>query len=141
MDELIDTHQRERRFATARVARLATVTTDGAAHIVPCCFAVMDDGTIVSAVDGKPKSTMALRRLDNIAANPRVSLVVDHYDDDWSHLWWVRVDGQATALRRGAGYEAALDSLATKYEQYRDKRPQGAIMFITPTTWRSWSFS
>jgi PPOX class probable F420-dependent enzyme len=125
----------------ARVARLATVTTDGAAHIVPCCFAVMDDGTIVSAVDGKPKSTMALRRLDNIAANPRVSLVVDYYDDDWSQLWWVRVDGAATALHSGFGYEAALDSLATKYEQYRNMRPAGAVMSITPTTWRSWSFS
>lgn len=101
----------------------------------------MDDSTIVSAIDGKPKSTMALRRLDNIAANPRVSLIVDHYDDDWLQLWWVRVDGEATSLHSGARYEAALDSLAAKYEQYRDMRPQGAVIFIKPTTRRSWSFS
>lgn len=101
----------------------------------------MHDGTIVSAVDGKPKSTMALRRLDNIAANPRVSLVVDHYDDDWSQLWWVRADGVANAMHNGAGYEAALDSLAAKYEQYRDIRPQGAVLLVEPTQWRSWSFS
>jgi PPOX class probable F420-dependent enzyme len=107
---------------------------------VPCCFAVID-GTIVSAVDGKPKSTMALRRLDNIAANPRVSLMVDQYDNDWSQLWWVRVDGHATSLHNGARYEAALDALAAKYEQYRDDRPQGAVMHIEPTQWRSWSFS
>lgn len=139
MDELIDIDEQEHRFASARVARLATVTTDGSAHIVPCCFALLDDRTIVSAIDAKPKSTMALRRLDNIATNPRVSLVVDQYDDDWSQLWWVRSDGIATTLNSGVAYEAALDALAAKYEQYQVDRPQGVVISIEPNAWRSWS--
>jgi len=126
---------------SARVARLATVTADGAAHVVPCCFAVLVDGTVVSAVDGKPKSTTSLRRLDNIAANPAVSLVVDRYDDDWAELWWVRVDGTATAITEGADYELALDALAAKYEQYRSDRPAGAVISISPTNQRSWSWA
>ncbi len=131
----------QRRFAAARVARLATVTVAGAAHVVPCCFAVLDDGRIVTAVDAKPKSTLALRRLDNITANPAVSLVVDYYDDDWTQLWWVRVDGEANMLHDGATYELTLDALAAKYEQYRETRPAGAVIEITPTIWRSWSHS
>ncbi|MBT6444270.1 MAG: TIGR03668 family PPOX class F420-dependent oxidoreductase [Acidimicrobiaceae bacterium] len=135
----MDTQAAQARFTDARVARLATVTTDGAAHVVPCCFAVLDNGTVVSAVDGKPKSTAALRRLDNIAANPRVSLVVDHYDDDWSNLWWVRLDGVAEIIHAGDAYEAALDALVANYEQYRTMRPTGAVIAISPTQWRSWS--
>ena len=126
------------------MARLATVTVDGAAHVVPCCFAVLDDGTIVSAVDGKPKSTTALHRLRNITSNPNVSLVADHYDDDWSQLWWVRVDGIArvvATVHDGDLYRVALDSLAAKYEQYQSMRPTGAVVAIAPTQWRSWSFS
>ena len=110
------------------------MTIDAAAHVVPCCFAVLDDGTVVSAVDGKPKSTAALRRLDNIAANPRVSLVADHYDDDWSHLWWVRLDGTAEIIHHGDAYEAALDALVEKYEQYRSQRPPGAVIVVSPHT-------
>lgn len=107
---------------------------------MPCCFAIHGD-KIVSAVDGKPKSTLALRRLDNLAANPHVSLVVDHYDDDWSQLWWVRVDGTATMLDSGLDYESALDALAAKYPQYQADRPQGAVIVIEPTSWRSWTFT
>src|SRR4051794_4921374 len=80
------------RFAAARVARLAT----SGPHIVPICFA-LDGDTIWSAVDAKPKRTRALRRLENIARDPRVSVLTDHYDDsDWSRLWWARADGTAT---------------------------------------------
>ncbi|MBI3692389.1 MAG: pyridoxamine 5'-phosphate oxidase family protein, partial [Mycolicibacterium aromaticivorans] len=71
------------RFATATVARLATVTPDGPPHVVPIVFAVAES-TIYTAVDGKPKTTQRLRRLANIEANPRVSILVDHYEDDWS---------------------------------------------------------
>ena len=86
------------RLAGARVARLATLTPDGRPHVVPCCFALVED-TLYSAVDGKPKTTLALRRLDNVRAHPACSLLVDHYADDWAALWWVRVDG--TAARGG----------------------------------------
>ena len=107
---------------------------------MPCCFAGHGD-LIVSAVDGTPKSTLALRRLDNLAVHPHVSLVVDHYDDDWTQLWWVRVDGAATAVDAGPDYEAALDTLAAKYPQYRADRPQGAVIIVEPRTWRSWAAS
>src|SRR4051812_47015508 len=96
-----------RRFAMARVARLASVTPQGRPHIVPCCFAVTTD-TIVTAVDGKPKSTLALRRLDNVRSNGAVSFVVDHYEEDWSELWWIRVDGDARVLDAGLERDTAV---------------------------------
>ena len=85
------------RFSDARVARLATVDATGQPHIVPVTFA-HNDNTIVIAVDHKPKSTRNLKRLRNIEANPKVTLLVDHYDEDWSQLWWVRADGTAEVV-------------------------------------------
>src|SRR5690242_12554050 len=85
-------------FAEAPVAMLATAGSDAVPHIVPVVFAVHIDGEharIYTAVDAKRKSTQRLRRLANIEDNPRVSMLVDHYDEDWSHLWWVRADGTA----------------------------------------------
>src|SRR3954454_20211872 len=79
-------------FASARVARLATVDPQSGGHLVPLVFAV-DGDRIFSPVDAKPKRTAALRRLANVRADPRVSLLVDHYVDDWTKLWWVRTDG------------------------------------------------
>src|SRR6187397_2768867 len=90
------------RFAQARVARLATIGPDSRPHLVPIVFVVVDD-VVWSAVDSKPKSTRALRRLDNIRSHPRVSVLVDHYDDDWTSLWWVRIDGDAQVV----GHESA----------------------------------
>jgi len=83
--------------ASARVARLATVGADGNPHVVPICFA-LDGDTLYTAVDAKPKSTRALRRLANIRANPRVEVVIDHYEDDWTRLWWVRLAGRARVV-------------------------------------------
>lgn len=125
------------RFGSARVARLATVTGDGRPHLVPCCFALVGH-RIVSAVDAKPKSTAALRRLDNIAANPSVSVLVDHYDEDWSRLWWIRVDGTAEVAGAGPERAAALRALATKYPQYRDEPPPGPVIVVDGLTWRAW---
>jgi PPOX class probable F420-dependent enzyme len=126
------------RFAAGRVARLATVRPDGRPHVVPCCFA-LDRDTAYSAVDGKPKSTLALQRLANLRAHPAASLVVDHYDEDWSQLWWVRADGVARVLDEGAERERALDLLAERYEQYRAVRPPGAVMALDVATWTHWS--
>jgi PPOX class probable F420-dependent enzyme len=123
----------EQRLATARVGRLATVTADGRPHVVPVCFA-LDAGRIYTAVDAKPKTTQALRRLENVRATGRASLLVDHYEEDWSRLWWVRVDGAAEVLEPGAGLEA----LAAKYEQYRAVPPVGPVIAISPDRWRSW---
>lgn len=125
------------RVAAARVARLATVTADERPHVVPCCFALAAD-TIYSAVDGKPKTTLALQRLANVEANPGASLLVDHYDDDWSALWWVRLDGRARVVDDAGERESALALLAAKYPQYARTPPAGAVLAIEVSAWRAW---
>ena len=89
---------------------------------MPVCFAV-DGDRIVSVVDHKPKATTSLRRLDNVRAHPAVSLLVDHYDDDWTRLWWVRVDGTATVRDDGPEHESAVDLLAAKYRAVPGRAP------------------
>ena len=127
------------RLSGARVARLATVTGDGRPHVVPCCFALVGDERVVTAVDAKPKSTLALRRLANVRAHPHASLLVDHYDDvDWSRLWWVRVDGTARVIDGGADRDRAIAALAARYAQYRDAPPPGAVIALDVTVWRAW---
>lgn len=129
------------RFAAARVARLATVGADGAPHLVPITFAVVGD-TIVHAVDHKPKRTRALRRLDNIAANPAVSLLADRYDEDWRALWWVRADGTARIVDVGsAAGGAAVAALTERYAPYRDTPPAGPVVIVAVQRWRGWSAS
>jgi PPOX class probable F420-dependent enzyme len=123
----------EERLAAARVGRLATVTAAGRPHVVAVCFA-LHEGRIVTAVDAKPKAKTALARLDNVRATGRASLLADHYEEDWSRLWWVRVDGPAEVLES----ESAIDALAAKYHQYVAARPAGPVIAITPERWRSW---
>src|SRR4051794_34040277 len=106
------------RVRDARVARLATVTPEGQPHLVPCCF-VLDGNVLYSAVDGKPKSTLNLRRLANLRANNQATLLVDHYTETWSELWWVRVDGRGRVVDRGEERDDAITRLTEKYEQYR----------------------
>jgi PPOX class probable F420-dependent enzyme len=125
------------RFAAARVARLATVRPDGAPHLVPIVFAVVGD-VIYSAVDAKPKRHTRLQRLANIAHEPRVSVLVDRYDDDWTALWWVRADGVAQELPSSP---AAVDALAAKYPQYRAAPPAGPFLEIHVRGWSAWSAS
>lgn len=125
------------RVAGARVGRLGTVTDSGLPHLVPCCFVLVGD-TVYSAVDAKPKSTMSLRRLANLRANGRATLLVDHYDEDWSTLWWVRVDGTGRVIDHGAEREQALAPLAGKYEQYRRQPPPGPVVALDITAWRAW---
>ena len=123
------------RFASARVARLATVGRDGAPHLVPMTFALVDD-VIYSAVDAKPKRHTRLRRLANIAHEPRVSVLVDRYDDDWTALWWVRANGVARVL---SSSPAALEALTAKYPQYRAAPPSGPFVEIGVRRWSAWS--
>jgi PPOX class probable F420-dependent enzyme len=122
-------------FASVPVARLATVGPDGRPHLVPIVFAVAGD-LIYSSVDAKPKRTRKLRRLANIAANPRVSVLADHYEDDWSRLWWVRADGVARVVDESP---EALTALADRYEQYRSAPPAGPFVEITVDRWTAWS--
>lgn len=126
-----------RRVAEARVGRLATVTASGRPHLVPCCFALVGD-VVYSAVDGKPKTTLALRRLANIRAHPAAALLVDHYDEDWSALWWARLDGDGRVVEAGPERDSALDLLAVKYPQYAASRPPGAVVALDIFRWRSW---
>lgn len=127
------------RFNGARVARVSTMTSAGRPHLVPVVFA-MTATVVWTAVDAKPKTTRSLRRLANIASDPRVSLLVDHSEDDWSRLWWVRADGAATVVPVG-GEEGHLAraALAAKYPQYAAQAPAGPLIRIAVDGWTSWS--
>ncbi|MEE2854764.1 MAG: TIGR03668 family PPOX class F420-dependent oxidoreductase [Actinomycetota bacterium] len=127
-------------FGRAPVARLATVTPGGLPHLVPVVFAVAaDDGDVVyTAVDAKPKTTQRLRRLTNIDSNPRVSLLVDHYADDWAQLWWVRADGVATVHTHGDAVELGRLLLRAKYPQYQSVSLDGPVIEVAVRRWSSW---
>jgi PPOX class probable F420-dependent enzyme len=125
------------RFETSRVARLATTGANGQPHLVPVTFATNGD-LVVTAVDHKPKSTRDLRRLRNIAENPRVCLLADAYDEDWSSLWWARADGQARIVTDGEESAAALGWLAAKYQQYLTQPPAGPAIVVTVHRWSGW---
>ncbi|TGD88889.1 TIGR03668 family PPOX class F420-dependent oxidoreductase [Mycolicibacterium sp. CH28] len=129
--------ERSDRFAGAAVATLATVAPGGHPHLVPIVFAVAD-AVIYTAVDGKPKSTQRLRRLANIEANPQVSVLVDHYADDWSQLWWVRADGTASIHQHGAEYDRAHALLRAKYPQYQTVSLDGPVIAVAVQKWSSW---
>lgn len=125
------------RFAGARVARLATADATGRPHLVPIAFAVAGD-TIYSAVDAKPKRTRALRRLANVRANPAVSLLVDHWDeDDWGRLWWVRADGRGRVL--DAGDAEARRAVELLRERYPRQRADGEVLAIEVERWSGWA--
>jgi PPOX class probable F420-dependent enzyme len=130
-------HWTRARFAGARVARLATADAAGRPHVVPIVFAVVGD-TIYSAVDTKPKSGAPLRRLANIRANPAVSVLVDHYTDDWSQLWWARADGTATVID-AAHAPDALAALAARYPQYEAAPPPGPVIAVGVHHWSGWA--
>lgn len=127
------------------VARLATVRPDGTPHVVPITFACWGN-VLVTSVDSKPKQSSQLQRLRNLGANPTVSLLVDHYDVDWTQLWWIRVDGIAHIVGAAAtaGTPAFVDvsrALAAKYPQYRSGQvvASGPAIVIRPRRWVSWS--
>jgi PPOX class probable F420-dependent enzyme len=127
----------------ARVARLATVNPGLGVDVVPVTFALLDGGEsgadrLVTAVDHKPKSTTRLRRLRNIAEHPDVTVLVDHYENDWDRLWWVRMRGRATIVADGPVFTEAVDALVDRYEQYRDRPPTGPAIVMAIDEWTSW---
>ncbi|MDO0974099.1 TIGR03668 family PPOX class F420-dependent oxidoreductase [Mycolicibacterium frederiksbergense] len=124
-------------FTGGTVAALATAGTDAAPHLVPVVFAVEGD-TVYTAVDAKRKSTQRLRRLANIEANPRVSLLVDHYTEDWDQLWWVRADGLASVHHDGEQMAIGYGLLRAKYAQYARTALDGPVVAIAVTNWSSW---
>jgi PPOX class probable F420-dependent enzyme len=124
------------RFAAARVARLATADATGQPHLVPVTFAVAGD-VVYTAVDAKPKRTTALRRLANVAANPRVALLVDHYDDDWSRLWWARADGTGRILPASSAEAARAAALLS--DRYPAFSLRGDVLAVDIAQWTGWS--
>lgn len=136
----MEADEARRRFAAARVARLATADAEGVPHVVPVVFAVAGD-TVVVAVDHKPKRTTALKRLANVRANPRVALLADHYaDDDWDALWWVRADGVGRVHEPGSTTAVhAVALLQERYPQHRAEPPEGPVLTVGVTRWSGWS--
>lgn len=130
--------QARRRFAAARVAVLATVDSTGAPHLVPVTFAV-EGSTVWSAVDGKPKRGGPLRRHANIRADPRVSLLAQHWNEDWSALWWVRADGTGAVVDEPATVARVAGLLRAKYPQYGHVAVGGPVIEVTVRVWRGWA--
>jgi PPOX class probable F420-dependent enzyme len=127
-----------RRFAAARVAVLGTVGPDGTPHLVPVTF-VLDGHTVWTATDAKPKRSGRLQRHTNVIAHPRASLLVQHWAEDWSALWWVRVDGAARVLDDDPTTQHVVAMLLTKYAQYADVAVTKPVIAIDAVSWRSWS--
>lgn len=121
-----------------RVAHLATADADGRPHVAPVCFAYVD-GRFYVAIDEKPKQTVRLKRVRNIEGNAQAALVFDHYDEDWSRLGWVMVNGSAAILSNGPEHARAVSALRTKYEQYHSMALEGRpVIRVTPEKVSSW---
>ena len=133
-----------RRFVESRrVAHLATADAEGVPQALPVCFALSATASdLYVAIDAKPKRQPAarLKRLRNIAANPEVALVLDHYEEDWTRLGWVMLRGRAEILAPGAAeHEAALSLLRARYPQYvampLEDRPVIAMRIASARHW------
>jgi PPOX class probable F420-dependent enzyme len=137
----MDAVEARERFSTATVARMATVGPGGTPHLVPIVFALIDEDTVVTAVDHKRKRTTALRRLANIERNPAVALLADEYHDEWDRLWWARADGRARVLAPGEEPELrarGIDALVARYVQYAHRRPSGDLIVVEVQRWSGW---
>ena len=135
----LDSAEASQRLQSARVARLATVSAAGQPHLVPITYAV-DGGLLFFVIDHKPKSSTNLRRLRNISENPQVSVLVDHYSDDWEELWWVRADGRAEIWDAGDARDNAVALLTERYPQYREPVPTGPVVAIAIENISGWSY-
>ena len=124
----------------SRVATLATLAGDGSPHLVPVVFAV-EGPDLVTAIDGKPKKGTRLARLENVARDPRVTILVHHYEEDWSRLWWVRIDGRASLEETGDGFNRALTALAQRYPQYASVELGGPVIRIRIEGTTAWEAS
>jgi PPOX class probable F420-dependent enzyme len=129
-----------RLVASARSARVATIDPDGRPNLVPIVF-VLEGDTLYSSVDAKPKESPELRRLANVRARPEgIAVLIDHYEEDWPELWWVRLRGRARVLTDGSERDRALELLVEKYPPYRDMPPQGDVLAVDVAEWRGWSW-
>ena len=132
----------DRFLRSARAGHLATADANGQPHVIPVCY-VFDGQTIYSVLDSKPKSTLLrqLRRVRNILANPQVSLVVDHYEEDWTRLQYVMVTGDAELLESGEEWTRSIVMLREKYPQYQVMDlGESPVIKITPVRFVPWAF-
>ena len=128
-----------RRLAeSARVGHLGTTGADGRPHVVPVCFVLFDE-IAYTAVDHKPKRTTLLRRIANVTATRHACLLVDHYHEDWSTLWWVRLDGRGRLVEDPQEVARALTGLRDKYHQYAETPPTGPVLAVDVARWSGWS--
>ncbi len=134
----METAELRRRFASSPVARLSTVRPDGGPHVVPIVFALVAD-TVFSAVDAKPKRSTYLQRLANVRSEPRCALLVDHYEDDWRRLWWVRADGTGEVVDTPPAEHPGIQALTQRFPQYRDEPPSGPLLVVTVARWTGWA--
>ena len=134
----MDEDEARARLAAARVGHLSTVDAEGRPALVPCCFA-LDGDTVYSPVDDKPKTTPRLARMTNVEANPHATLLVDHYAEDWTTLWWVRVRARGRTVTDDAERERAIDLLRAKYPQYATHRLEGPVLALDVVEWKAWS--
>ena len=136
-----------KRLAAAPVGHLSTASKDGVPHVIPVCFALasLEDGAaIYIALDGKPKraTLTRLRRVRNILENPQVALVVDHYDADWTKLWYILLTGTAELLEDVGNDQryGAIRLLREKYPQYREMDiEENPVIKITPGRAVAWA--
>lgn len=134
----MDEDEARTRLAEARVGTLATVDAEGRPGLVPCCF-VLDGDTVYSAVDDKPKATQRLARLANVGVNPHATLLVDHYAEDWSKLWWVRARATGRVVTDDNERTKAVELLRAKYPQYETHRLDGPVLALDVVEWKAWS--
>ncbi len=134
----LPTAEARRRFAAAHVARLATVRPDGRPHVVPVVFALSPGDLVYTVVGGQPKGTARLVRLDNVTGNPQAALLVDHYEDDWTRLWWVRADAVAVHVTEVESV-IAMRLLTQRYPGYGSVPPPGPVFALRVTRWAAWS--
>jgi PPOX class probable F420-dependent enzyme len=127
------------RLTSAPVVRLATTDETGRPHLVVVTFAIEGDH-IFTAVDAKPKRTRDLKRLRNIRADPRAAVLADHYEDDWTRLWWVRADATAEIIEGPAAMRRPITLLRERYRQYREAPPEGPVIALTVERWTGWAY-
>jgi PPOX class probable F420-dependent enzyme len=132
-------------IAEGRVGRLGTADTSGQPLVVPICYA-FDGESLFSAIDAKPKarSPLGLKRIRNIRDNAKVSVVIDRYDEDWTKLRYVIIQGLAQILTDGGDFSRGVDLLLAKYPQYRAMRldrEAGVMIQVKPARVTQWQYS
>ncbi|MFV1961679.1 MAG: TIGR03668 family PPOX class F420-dependent oxidoreductase [Acidimicrobiia bacterium] len=125
------------RLGAARVGHLVTTRPNGQPHVVPVVYALVGN-SVVTMIDHKPKTTDRLQRLINIENNPVATLMSDHYSEDWTALWWVRVDGEASVHIGDQVWEESAAALSAKYGQYAENSPRGPAVVISLDKVTSW---